>query len=234
MNTARKVKDNELTKKVTELEDKLTTMNHIRGELSKIQDLYSLLAENIIDVIFILDAETYEINYISPSIEHLRGYTPQEAKAIGIQGALTQDSSDYLTKVVPQRIERFKAGHMEIFVDELEQYHKDGHTIWTEVKAKYNYSKATGRIEVIGVTRDITKRKKAEQKNSILLEELKHALQEIKTLRGIIPICSHCKVIRNDKGSWIRLEQYIEDHSDAEFSHSVCDACMDKYYSEDD
>ena len=64
--------------------------------------------------------------------------------------------------------------------------------------------------------------------------ELQKAMDEIKTLRGIIPICSHCKEIRNDKGSWIRLEHYIEDHSEAEFTHSVCDECLEKYYPEDE
>lgn len=60
--------------------------------------------------------------------------------------------------------------------------------------------------------------------------KLQAALAEIKTLHGIIPICSHCKKIRNDAGVWSQLEQYIYEHSDAEFSHSVCPDCAKKYY----
>ena len=61
-------------------------------------------------------------------------------------------------------------------------------------------------------------------------ERLEQALAEIKTLRGIIPICSHCKQIRDDKGSWILLEAYIHDHSDATFSHGICPKCLAEHY----
>lgn len=57
---------------------------------------------------------------------------------------------------------------------------------------------------------------------------------EIKTLRGIIPICSHCKKIRDDKGYWKQIEQYIHEHSDAIFSHSICRDCAIKHYPDMD
>lgn len=63
-------------------------------------------------------------------------------------------------------------------------------------------------------------------------DKLKVALDEIKTIRGIIPICMFCKGIRDDKGSWNQLESYIAEHSDAQFSHSICDKCMKKHYPE--
>ena len=56
--------------------------------------------------------------------------------------------------------------------------------------------------------------------------------KEIKTLQGIIPICMHCKEIRDDKGYWNKLEKYITEHSDAQFSHGLCEKCKEKYYSE--
>jgi sigma-B regulation protein RsbU (phosphoserine phosphatase) len=65
------------------------------------------------------------------------------------------------------------------------------------------------------------------------VEELQKALDHIQTLQGIIPICSHCHKIRNDQESWERIENYIEHHSTARFSHSVCPECLDKYYPED-
>ncbi len=68
--------------------------------------------------------------------------------------------------------------------------------------------------------------------NSLTHSKLKDALEEIKTLRGIIPICSGCKKIRDDKGFWQQVEVYIREHSDAEFSHSLCPDCMKKYYPE--
>ncbi len=67
-----------------------------------------------------------------------------------------------------------------------------------------------------------------------LNSDLQSALDEIKTLRGIIPICSHCKKIRDDDDSWQRIEKYIGEHSDAEFSHGICPECLKKYYPEFD
>lgn len=55
--------------------------------------------------------------------------------------------------------------------------------------------------------------------------ELSHALEEIKTLKGIIPICAYCKKIRDDKEIWQQMEDYISDHSDAQFSHGMCPDC---------
>ena len=65
-------------------------------------------------------------------------------------------------------------------------------------------------------------------------QRVEHALleanKEIKHLRGIFPICSHCKKIRDDTGFWNQIEAYIEEHSDAEFSHSICQECAKKYF----
>ncbi|CAK8711705.1 Response regulator receiver domain-containing protein [Candidatus Electrothrix aarhusensis] len=59
-------------------------------------------------------------------------------------------------------------------------------------------------------------------------KELEEALEEIKTLTGILPICSYCKQIRNDEGYWQQVEEYISEHSQAMFSHGVCPACYKK------
>lgn len=74
---------------------------------------------------------------------------------------------------------------------------------------------------------EIARRKAAEA-------ELQQALSEVKTLRGLIPICANCKCIRDDQGSWQRLEAYIHAHSDAEFSHGVCPGCLERYKLEYD
>ena len=60
--------------------------------------------------------------------------------------------------------------------------------------------------------------------------ELRQAQAQIKTLKGIIPICMHCKEIRDDEGYWVKLEEYITTHSDAQLSHGICDKCMEKHY----
>lgn len=68
----------------------------------------------------------------------------------------------------------------------------------------------------------------------VMNNELKSALQEIKSLRGMLPICSYCKKIRDDDGYWNKLETYIREHSEAEFSHGICPECAKKFYPEMD
>lgn len=63
-----------------------------------------------------------------------------------------------------------------------------------------------------------------------LMLELQRALAEIKTLNGLLPICSHCKKIRDDKGYWTLLEQYIEARSAAQFTHGICPECIKTLY----
>ena len=67
-----------------------------------------------------------------------------------------------------------------------------------------------------------------------LISELQSALSEIKTLKGFIPICSQCKNIRDDEGYWNLLESYLEKHSDASFSHSLCPTCADKLFGDEE
>jgi hypothetical protein len=62
--------------------------------------------------------------------------------------------------------------------------------------------------------------------------ELREALNRIKTLEGVIPICMHCHNIRDDKDTWQKLERYLSEHSDAMFSHGLCPDCLSKHYPE--
>jgi len=61
---------------------------------------------------------------------------------------------------------------------------------------------------------------------------LEQTLQEIKVVRGILPICAHCKKIRDDAGAWKAIEEYISMHSDAQFSHGICEECQEEHYGE--
>jgi phosphoserine phosphatase RsbU/P len=63
--------------------------------------------------------------------------------------------------------------------------------------------------------------------------DLEAAMQHVKTLQGLLPICMHCHRIRQDDESWERIDSYIQQHSDATFSHGLCPECLDKYYPED-
>ena len=91
----------------------------------------------------------------------------------------------------------------------------------------------SGTVEtVICTSKNITKRKLAEIELKNERDNLLKALKEIKTLSGLLPICSSCKKIRDDKGYWNQIEAYISEHSKAEFSHGICPDCSQKLYSE--
>jgi DNA repair exonuclease SbcCD ATPase subunit len=77
---------------------------------------------------------------------------------------------------------------------------------------------------------EIEIRKEAEANKEMLILDLQKTLKEVKALRGLLPICSSCKKVRDDKGYWNQIESYIQERSDAEFSHSICPECAKKLY----
>ena len=87
-------------------------------------------------------------------------------------------------------------------------------------------------LGVLMVFTDITDYKIIEEQREELIANLKDALMEVKTLRGFLPICASCKKIRDDEGFWLQIEEYIEDHSEAQFSHSICPDCRKRLYPE--
>ena len=84
--------------------------------------------------------------------------------------------------------------------------------------------------EKILLRHQIEEREKAEKEKGLLITQLQQALLKVKLLSGFLPICASCKKIRDDKGYWNQIEAYIQDHSEAEFSHGICPECMKKLY----
>lgn len=81
---------------------------------------------------------------------------------------------------------------------------------------------------------EIRVRKHAESRMEEVIVDLKKALADVKTLEGLVPICAHCKKIRDDKGYWNQLEIYLSRHSDLEFTHGLCPDCATMYLDEFD
>lgn len=80
------------------------------------------------------------------------------------------------------------------------------------------------------LSREIEERKRAEQDRERLIVDLQEAFAQVKKLSGLLPICASCKKIRDDQGYWQQIEAYIRDHSEADFSHSICPDCLRKLY----
>ena len=83
---------------------------------------------------------------------------------------------------------------------------------------------------LVGVGLDISDRVKTEKEKENHIDKLQETLSQVKQLTGFLPICASCKNIRDDKGYWNQIESYIKDHSEADFSHSICPDCAKKLH----
>jgi len=96
------------------------------------------------------------------------------------------------------------------------------------------FSKDRNMVNAVHIARDVTQRILIQEERNKLVQELKTSLAQIKTLSGLLPICSYCKKIRDDRGYWSLLESYIENHSEVSFSHGMCPECSEKLYGHED
>ena len=149
--------------------------------------------------------------------EKMYGHNEAEALEMNIAQLVPPDKKieamEYLERIASGEI-------VESF--ETQRISKDGKIldVWLVITCLKDDS---GAIDSIATTeRDIT-----EIKN-----ELRRKETEVKRLRGLLPICAACKQIRDDKGYWHQIESYIQDHSEAEFSHGICPKCTKKLYPE--
>jgi hypothetical protein len=91
----------------------------------------------------------------------------------------------------------------------------------------YGFAALLGSLIIYSAGHMLDKKEREQQE---LIKSLQRALLEIKTLQGIVPICSFCKKIRDDKGFWSQVESYVSHHTDAQFSHGVCPDCQEEHY----
>lgn len=167
--------------------------------------------------------------YVSPSCERITGYNT----------TFFLDSIDNMYSiVVPEDLPAVKEHIASCHRKGDQKKHKlefriiraDGQTRWLEHLCQPVYSEKGAYLGRRANNRDISCRKKIEADRSRLIEELQQALDEVKKLSGLLPICSYCKRIRDDKGYWNQLEAYISNHSEAKFSHGICRECAQKHY----
>ena len=166
--------------------------------LRKSEERYRILAENVKDVIWILDPETMCFLYVSPSVYSLRGYTPEEIMAEPIDAALTPARAQSVRDSTRRKVEDFLAGRQSsetYAVEEVEQPCKDGSLVWTEVVTSIYRNKTNGRIEILGVARDISSRKLTEQKLQKSEEKyrllIKNAFESIVVVQdGMLKCCN--------------------------------------------
>ena len=136
-----------------------------RYRLEKSEEKYRIITEHVSDVIWVLNMTQGRFTYISPSIRELRGFTQEEAMAQSLEESLTRESMDVVQKAVTKGMGEFLNNPQEgrTYITQIQQPCKDGSLVWVEVATKYRFNE-DGEIEVLGVSRNIEERKKAEER----------------------------------------------------------------------
>lgn len=136
------------------------------GELAASEAQYRFLAENIKDLVWLLDVESMRLLYVSPSVQGLMGFSAEELTEARLDVVLQPRQAEALKALIRDRAEAFRAGtapHDRYYQNEVEQPIKGGGSVWTEVITCYRTDERSGRILLLGVTRDISQRRRAEE-----------------------------------------------------------------------
>jgi PAS domain S-box-containing protein len=182
---------------------------------------YRTLFENAGDAIFILDAEGEKKGRIvdaNRAAAQMHGYEVEELLKLNIAAL----DAPVDARKMPRRVDRIiREGWIK---KELAHRRKDGTLFPVEISA--GLLELESHKYIFAFDRDITERKKHEEQREKLISELRNALEKIRTLSGLLPICAWCKKIRDDRGYWKKVEEYLEEHSDAQFTHGICPECL--------
>jgi hypothetical protein len=185
-------------------------------------------AENSPDITWLITDEDFTVIKMSSKFSEFIRYDGE--KYLKLNDLLIEQSASQLEKV--------KSGTKSLALDFKGYSGMDFSLKCTFELAGSGYVIFGDRYNVTGDELLITMTKLNNELSSALKEldrknkELEDAKKKIKVLSGLLPVCSYCKKIRNEDQSWTQLESYIDKHSEAEFSHTICPVCMDKYFPE--
>jgi PAS domain S-box-containing protein len=166
----------------------------------------------------------FKILKANKAICEMLGYAETDLPGRSIGEITHPEDRETSTNLSKQLIQR----EVPLFQMEKRYLKKTGETLWVNLTVAAIRGQKGEVLYALGMVEDISRRKSAERERERLISELQLALDKIKTLRGLLPMCAWCKKIRNDKGYWQRVETYIQEHSDASFSHGICPECVKK------
>jgi PAS domain S-box-containing protein len=201
----------------------VTERLRMEKELKSRNELLQLFVEYAPAAVAMCDLQ---MNYLAYSRRWITDYGLKDENLLG------QCHYDVFKTIPDQwKIEYQRCLQGEVFHSQDEPFERqDGTLDWVR-RSLHPWYRGTNDVGgLIMFTEVITKRKKAEEEREVLINELQQALAEVKALSGLLPICSACKKIRDDKGYWQQIEGYIMAHSDTQFSHGLCPDCAKKLY----
>lgn len=203
-------------------------LRRIQGELEKTRDRYSHLYD-FAPVGYFTLSEKGIIEAVNLTLASMLGIERNALIGKPLSRFIRRDDQDIFYALRQRFLETEKPQSCE-----LRLVKKDGHEFYARMECMAIKNRGDDLRQIRAAVSDITERKQAEEQRDKLIAELQKALSEVKTLRGFLPICANCKNIRNDKGYWEKIETYIHDHSDAEFTHGICPECAKKLYPDID
>ena len=212
-----------LEQRVRELERAESERKSAEKELLESEEKFRNIVEISLAGIYIIQAGIFK--YVNKKFAEILGYSVEEClDNMPFQQTVHPEDLNLVREQISQRI----SGKVDSVHYTFRGIRKDGKVIHVEIFG--STIQLEGKPSVSGSILDITERKLMEKDRDNLIVDLQKSLSEVKTLRGFLPICSHCKKIRDDKGYWNQIESYIQEHSETEFSHGICPECAKKYY----
>ena len=169
-----------------------------------------------------------EIEFLNPIAENLIGWKKDRASHKKIENVIKlthPEKGKLIQNPVLEVIKKSKKIFLEKNIFLINQKNK---SIPVEINTAPILDSNENVIGAVQIIRDISERISAEQHREKLIKERKEALDTVKKLEGLLPICSWCKKIYDEEGNWTQLEQYIHSHSRATFTHGMCPECSKK------
>jgi len=213
----------ELEQRVKELEEEISELKRVKQENRDSQHLLQEVIDNIEGEIFIKDTNG---KYLFVNNAYEKDYGIDKNEVVGKDDFFVFPPE--LAKQLQENDKRIMESKIAEMIEERGVL-RGKHLIYDTNKVPL-IDENGDVYGICGIGFDITKKKRIEEEREKLIEELQKTLDEIKTLRGILPLCSFCKKVRDDKGYWEQVDVYIHKHSQADISHSICPECAKEHY----
>jgi PAS domain S-box-containing protein len=160
--------------------------------------------------------------FVNSGWKELLGYDDSDLPGLMFNDIIHPEKRDHCKGLFKKVLEGNGVHNVEtVFVS------KDGREIPVEGNINGRFREGLP-VATRGIFRDITVRRKAEEERERLISELQEALIKIRTLKELIPVCAWCRNVRDDKGYWDQLENYIKEHAGVRFTHGICPECVKK------
>lgn len=202
--------------------------NRLKESEKQLKDAYIKLTTyiEVLDLVFVVIDRNQRVKRINQRGAEKLGYTKEELMEKNWFDTVVPENEREKIKIVFDSIisgDTEIAGYFEnkiLTKDGKERIFAWHNTVLRDTQGRI--------IATVSAGEDITDKKVYDENREKLIGELQKALENIKTLRGLIPICAWCKNIRSDEGYWMKLETYLKEHTEADFTHGMCPECYEK------